>query len=112
MLSNGASTNCATCGYTGTIPLVAARAIEAESLSSVENTVFVYPNPARKGDKITSSGIENVVSMTLVNDKGATVTTSTQSEITTDRIEAGLYILKTEDILGNIHISKIVILND
>lgn len=112
VLANGASSSCTTCNYSGTIPLVAARAIESESLTITESNVFVYPNPAHLGDKITSSGIENVVSMTLVNDKGVSVITTTQSQLATDRVEPGLYILKTEDILGNVHVSKIVILND
>ncbi|HLV23588.1 MAG TPA: T9SS type A sorting domain-containing protein [Moheibacter sp.] len=68
------------------------------------STISVYPNPATNFVKASTE----VKEMTVLNMNGQVVATSKSSSVNVSTLPAGVYVVKVQDMKGNVTTSKIV----
>ena len=110
-LLSGANTSCTTCGYTGVSVISNLRDAEEEDLTSVqiENGLTMYPNPVSNGIDVTISSSIEIVKANVFDNMGRIVLTTSSPVFNVTNLSAGIYLVKVEDVLGNLTITKLVV---
>lgn len=110
-LLSGANTNCTACNYSGAPVTSNLRDADPADLASVQadQTVSMYPNPVTNGAEVTISSSVEIVSANVFDNMGRMVLTSSDAVFNVSDLSTGIYLVKIQDVLGNVTTTKLVV---
>jgi len=109
-LLSGANSACSSCQYTGSsTPALRQASSSSATNTQLANSFKMYPNPVSNGMFLTLENSLDIISVSIIDNTGREVLTSTVSEISISNLSTGIYIVKVQDILGNSTLSKLIV---